>query len=164
MTNEEGFLYIIIFISFFIIMAGYITLTITYTILRQVKNKLFHEAIILAGIVLNFALLMNTNDISWLIIGTLFFAVPMIVLAPPVLIPDRLKVIPSLPRILICYTIIAVLDIILPFILIISEISMIPFLYWNTPLSNGLVYICLIICYLGIATVIYQLIGKYYRV
>ncbi|AAM06505.1 hypothetical protein [Methanosarcina acetivorans] len=164
MTNEEGFLYIILFISFFIILAGYTTLTITYTILRQVKNKLSYGAIILAGIVLNFALLKNTNDVSWLIIETLFFAVPMVVLAPPALIPDRLKAIPSFPRILICYTIIAVLDIILPFILIITEISMIPFIYWNTPLSNGLVYICLIIGYFGIATIIYQLIGKYYRV
>ncbi|WP_440947519.1 hypothetical protein ACSAZL_04395 [Methanosarcina sp. T3] len=160
MTNEEGFLYIIIFISFFITLAGCVTLTITYTILRQVKNKLFHEAIILAGIVLNFAILMNTNDISWLIIGTLFFAIPMIVLAPSVLIPDRLQAIPSFSRILICYTIIAVLDIILPFILIVTEISMISFIYWHTPLSNGLVYICLIIGYFGIATVIYQLIDK----
>ncbi|WP_156158802.1 hypothetical protein [Methanosarcina siciliae] len=140
------------------------TLTITYAILRQVKNKPFHEAITLAGIVLNFALLMNTNDISWLIMGTLFFAVPMIVLAPPVLISGRLKAIPSFSRILMCYTIIVVLDIVLPFILIITEISMTPFIYWNTPLSNGLVYICLIMGYFGIATVIYQLIGKYFSV
>ncbi|AKB27892.1 hypothetical protein MSSIT_1173 [Methanosarcina siciliae T4/M] len=88
----------------------------------------------------------------------------MIVLAPPVLISGRLKAIPSFSRILMCYTIIVVLDIVLPFILIITEISMTPFIYWNTPLSNGLVYICLIMGYFGIATVIYQLIGKYFSV
>jgi len=119
---------------------------------------------LLAGIVFNFAILMNMDDISWLIIGTLFFAVPMTVLAPLILIPDHLKSIPSFPWILICYSIIAVLDIILPFILIITEISMIPFIYWDTPLSNGLVYICLTIGYFGIAVIIYQLINRLHGV
>jgi len=56
------------------------------------------------------------------------------------------------------------MDIILPFVLIISEISMISLIYWATPLSNGPIYICLIRGFFGMAIAIYQLINKYYGV
>ncbi|HHV23464.1 MAG: hypothetical protein PHG79_02555 [Methanosarcina sp.] len=154
MTNAEGFLYIIIFISFFMFLVGCTTLTFVYFLLPQIKNKL---VIILGGIVLNFALFMG-GDINWLIIGTVCFAVPMTVLAPLVLIPTCLKKIPSFSRVFICYLIISVLYMILPFILIETEISMIPFLFFATPLSNGLVYICLIIGCFGLAVAFYKLI------
>lgn len=163
MTNHEGFLYIIIFISFFIFLTGCVTLSFAYIILRQVKNKLFSVAIIFAGIAFNFALFMN-GDVPWLIIGALCFAIPMTVLAPLILIPDHLKIVPNFTQILICYSIISVLDIILPFILVGTGISMIPFLYWATPLSNGLVYTCLIIGCFGLAVAVYQLINKFYGV
>jgi len=157
MTNTEGLLYIVLFISFIMFLVGCTTLTFVYFLLPQVKNKLSSVVIILAGIVLNFALFMG-GEISWLIIGTVCFAVPMAVLAPLVLIPTRLKKIPSFSRVLICYLIISIMYMILPFILIETEISMIPFLFFATPLSNGLVYICLMIGCFGLAVAIYKLI------
>jgi hypothetical protein len=161
MTNAEGFLYIIIFISFFMLLLGCTTLTFAYIILPQVKKKLFSISIILAGIVLNFTLFMN-NGVSWLIIGAICFAVPVTILSPLILTPNHLKITPSYSQVLICYLIISILCLILPFILIETEIAMIPFLYWATPLSNGLVYICLIIGCFVLAVFIYKLIDKLY--
>ena len=87
----------------------------------------------------------------------------MTILAP-LIIPDRLKTNLNFSRIITCYLIISVMDIILPFVLIISEISMISLIYWATPLSNGPIYICLIRGFFGMAIAIYQLINKYYGV
>ncbi|RXA20134.1 hypothetical protein EQO05_05965 [Methanosarcina sp. MSH10X1] len=159
MTNHEGFLYIIIFINFFMFLVGCTTLALAYVILPQVKNKLRSAAIILAGILLNFALFMD-GEISWLIAGAICFAVPMTVLIPLVLVPEHLKKIPDFPQVFICYLFIFILYMILPFILIETEISMIPFLYWATPLSNGLVYICLVIGCFGLAVAVYRLIKE----
>lgn len=138
-------------------LVGCTTLALAYVILLQVKNKLLSAAIILAGILLNFALFMD-GEISWLIAGAICFAVPMTVLIPLVLVPEHLKKIPDFPRVFICYLFIFILYMILPFILIETEISMIPFLYWATPLSNGLVYICLMIGCFGLAVAVYRLI------
>jgi hypothetical protein len=138
-------------------LVGCTTLALAYVILPQVKNKLLSAAIILAGILLNFALFMD-GEISWLIAGAICFAVPMTVLIPLVLVPEHLKKIPDFPRVFICYLFIFILYMILPFILIETEISMIPFLYWATPLSNGLVYICLMIGCFGLAVAVYRLI------
>ena len=157
MSNEEGFLYIIIFINFFMLLVGCTTLALAYIILPQVKNKLFSVAIILAGIILNFVLFMN-GGISWLITGAICFAVPMTVLVPLIIIPKHLKKILNFSQVFICYLFISILYMILPFILIETEISMIPFLYWATPLSNGLVYVCLMIGCFGLAVAVYRLI------
>lgn len=157
MSNEEGFLYIIIFINFFMLLVGCTTLALAYIILPQVKNKLFSVAIILAGIILNFVLFMN-GEISWLITGAICFAVPMTVLVPLIIIPKHLKKILNFSQVFICYLFISILYMILPFILIETEISMIPFLYWATPLSNGLVYVCLMIGCFGLAVAVYRLI------
>lgn len=159
MTNAEGFLYIIIFINFFMLLVGCTTLTLAYIILPQIKNKLFRIAIVLAGIVLNFTLFMN-SEVNWLIIGAICFSVPVTVLTPLILIPNYLKTIPNFFQVLICYLIISVLYLILPFLLIETGISMIPFLYWATPLSNGLVYICLITGCFGLTVAVYKLINK----
>jgi hypothetical protein len=157
MSNEEGFLYIIIFINFFMLLVGCTTLALAYITLPRVKNKLFSVAIILAGIILNFVLFMN-GGINWLITGAICFAVPMTVLVPLIIIPKHLKKILNFSQVFICYLFISILYMILPFILIETEISMIPFLYWATPLSNGLVYVCLMIGCFGLAVAVYRLI------
>ncbi len=61
---------------------------------------------------------------------------------------------------LVCYVLVAVMGVLLPFILIASGISMIPFIYWHTPFSNGLIYLCLMIGDVAAATVLYLLIDR----
>jgi hypothetical protein len=89
----------------------------------------------------------------------LFFAVPMAVLAPLYIMPKSFKKDLKPSHIVFCYLFLAYLNIVLPFILVSTGISMIPFIFWSTPLSNAVVYFCLISGWILIAIVFYKFIG-----
>ena len=112
---------------------------------------------------LNFLLFAQT-DPSWLLIGALLIGTPMAVLVPPFLIFDRAGKSLRLSHVMVCYVLVAVPGILLPFALIASGLSTIPFISWQTPLGRGLLYFCLIPGDIAVAETVFLLIGRVSRV
>ncbi len=159
MDVVEGFIYIIIFISLVVFLAGGGVAVAAAAVLRHLDDRLLRAAFLAAGMALNFLLFAET-DVSWLLIGALLIGTPMAVLVPPFLIFDRPGKSLRLSHVLVCYVLVAAPGILLPFALIASGLSMIPFIYWHTPLSNALLYLCLLLADIGVASVVYLLIGR----
>jgi len=146
MTNVEGFIGIIIIITLVMALVGCGVLVLAHAILSHLENRWLRAGVIVCGMAANWYLFCRA-DLSWLIIGSLLIAVPMAVLAPP-LVSEREA---CLRRLLARFAFMTVLISLLPFALIVTEISMIPFIYWHTPLSNAVVYLFLMIMAVGVS-------------
>ena len=94
-----------------------------------------------------------------MIAASILLGIPMAVLVPQYVFPSGYKLITGFSRVLLCYILIGILGAILPFIFIISGLSMSPFFFWHTPFSNGLVYFCLMAGIIGIATLIFWIMN-----
>lgn len=159
MDVVEGFIYIIILIGLLVFLAGGGVAVAAYAVLRHLNDPLLRAGLLAAGMALNFILFAET-DPSWLLIGALLIGTPMAVLVPPSLLFDRIGKDLRIFHVLICYVLVAVPGILLPFALIASGLSMIPFVSWQTPLGSGLIYLGLMLADIAVATAIYLLIGK----
>lgn len=158
MDVVEGFIYIIISIGLLVFLAGGGVAVAAYAVLRHLEERLMRAGLLAAGMALNFILFAQT-DPSWLLIGALLIGTPMAVLVPPFLIFDRIGKDLRIFHVLICYVLVAVPGILLPFGLIASGLSMIPFISWHTTLSSGLIYLGLMLADIAVATAIYLLIN-----
>lgn len=158
MTNVEGFIFIIIFVSLIMALVGCGVLMVVHTILSRMENRWIRTAVIIGGMAANWYLFCRA-DLSWLIIGSLLISVPMAVLAPPFVLDREV----NLPRVLTCFALMAVLVFLLPFALIVTEVSMIPFIYWHTPLSNAVVFLFLMAVVVGISSSFYRWMDRHHR-
>jgi hypothetical protein len=84
----------------------------------------------------------------------LFIGTPLAVLVPPFLFPSSYDLPLSFRRILRVYGVMWVIGAILPFLFVASGLSMVPVLYWHTPLSNGMIYLCLILGEIALAAIV----------
>ena len=104
-------------------------------------------------------LLFMQVDAPMLLLGALIFVVPMAVLIPPFVFSDWFGGEVRFTRILICDILVSFVGVFLPFLLVWSGLSMVPAIYWHTPLSSGLVYACVIALDIGLAAGIYRGLG-----
>ncbi|WP_342678594.1 hypothetical protein [Methanofollis sp. UBA420] len=158
MDVVEGFLFLVILFEVVACLIGLVLLGCFYTILAKTGDRLHHLGILILLAVLGFALLMQT-DAPTLLIGALAFGVPVAVLVPPFVVSGRSGETPGFRRVLVCDILVSVVGIFFPFLLVSSGLSMVPAIYWHTPLSNGVVYACVMAVNVGLATLLYRFLG-----
>jgi len=154
----EGFLYLIIIGEIILGLIGALLLAGTYALLQRTRHPGLRFAILLLGMGANFALFMN-GDASLLLAGALLLGLPMAVLLPPFLFPSLAGGAASLRRILLCYAILWVPGVAFPFLLVISGLSMVPAIFWHTPLSNAVIYAFLMVVDIALAAIVYRIAG-----
>ncbi len=158
MTNTEGLIFVYFIFYFFGGVIGALSLTAGYYLLRHIGNPLIGLIILITGMVINWVYAMQV-DAPMMIAASILLGIPMAVLVPQYVFHSGYKLIKGFSRVLICYSLIGILGAILPFIFIISGLSMSPFFFWHTPFSNGLVYFCLMAGIIGIATLIFWIMN-----
>lgn len=163
MTNVEGFLFMVILFGIIACLIGAVVLCIAYATLKRTKIPIIRTGIITLILVFGFLRLMPL-DAPMLLLGALASVVPMAVLVHPFVFPDlfpgRTNDTPRFARILLCYILVSAVGFFLPFIIVASGLSMMPEIYWHTPLSNGAVYACVIIFDVGLAEIFYRVMGR----
>lgn len=156
----EGIIFVVIIFYFFGGVIGALSLTAGYFLLRHIGNPLICLIILLTGMVINWVYAMR-GDAAMMIAASILLGIPMAVLVPQYVFPSGYKLITRYSRVLLCYSLVWVLGGILPFILVISGLSMSPFIFWHTPFSNGLIYICLMAGIIGVATLIFWIMNHF---
>jgi hypothetical protein len=96
------------------------------------------------------------GDAAMMLVMALFFGVPIAVLAPLAIRPFREENIASLSHIATCYLIVCAVSALYPYALVISGISMMPFIFWHNPISNGLVFGVAMLADIGIAAILFR--------
>jgi hypothetical protein len=135
----QGMGYLLLFIGFFLVVFGSIELTVIYTLMKRTTNRIIHQAIPAVMLLAGFLLLMRF-DASLLIFGSLLLVAPMAALIPPLVIPSFTNPESGLDRILICYIFVSIFTAVLLFTFSWSGLSMVPEVFWHTPLSNAVIF------------------------
>ncbi len=159
MTNVEGFLGIVIMIELTAGLIGCAIVSIGYFILEKINNRPFRLAVLLAGMAVSM-MYVGRGDAPMMLTLSLAFGIPLAVLVPPLCFPERIGGCPGIYGVLKCYAIIWVAGAILPFLFVVSGLSMVPFIYWHTPFSNAVVFVCLMFWNVVLATVVYRVLDR----
>jgi hypothetical protein len=154
-----GLLVVMILVMAVIILLGAAVLGVIYEILNLTKNRIIHLGIPVLVMVLGFYLFMKA-DAPTLVVITIFFVVPMAALLPAFLIPGLVEPKTGLKRIVLCYLLVSVFAVLFSFYVAVSHIWMIPEIYWTIPLSNAIIYACLVALELGLAFVVYRVMKE----
>jgi hypothetical protein len=96
-------------------------------------------------------------DALLLIFGSLLLVAPIAVLIPTLVIPSLIDPESGLDRILICYILVSIFGAVLLFAFSLSGLSMVPEVFWHTPLSNAIIFTGLIILDTLFAFFIYRI-------
>jgi hypothetical protein len=159
MVNDNfgaGMGYLLLFIGFFLVVSGSIEITVIYSILKRTTNRVIHVGIPAILLLLGFILLMRF-DASLLIFGSLLFVAPMAALIPPLVIPGLIDPETGLDRILICNIFVSIFGAGLLIAFALSGLSMVPEVFWHTPLSNAIIFAGVIILDTLFAFLIYRI-------
>jgi len=157
-SNTEGFLGLVILFVIIAGILGVVLLSLVYAILSRTNNRMIRIGLTAVVMGAGFLLLMPL-DAPMLLVGALVFVVPMAVLIPPFVDFPRSGDDVRFTRVLTCDILVSAVGASLPFLLVLSGLSMVPALYWHTPLSNGAVYACVIALDILLATLIYHGLG-----
>lgn len=158
MDIVEGFLFLVILFEVVACLIGLVLLGCVHALLTRTGDRLHRLGILVLVAVLGFALLMQT-DAPTLLIGALAFGVPVTVLAPPFVFSGRSSETPGFRRVLACGILVSAAGIVLPFLFVSSGLSMVPAIYWHTPLSNGVIYAGVMALDIGLAMLMYRALG-----
>ncbi|MDE4908149.1 hypothetical protein L0665_05945 [Methanogenium marinum] len=158
MSNVEGFLFMVILFEIVAGIMGVVLLSIVYAVLSRTENRIIRLGLPALVMAAGFVLFMPI-DVPMLLVGALIFVVPMAVLIFPFVFSHWFGEDVRFTRILICDILVSVVGVFLPHLLVWSGLSMVPAIYWHTPLSNGIVYACVIALDIGLAAIIYRGLG-----
>lgn len=157
MTGTDGFLVVFIVATFFFGMFGSCVLTLAHLILARIQSPpgrlVFLMAVMAAGMVF----LVRFDTLMMMDIA-LAISVPFAVLVSPLCFPQYIGGPPGMWRILQCYLVIYIVGTIVPLLMYGTEISMVPWIFWHTPLSNGFIYVFMMLGYTGLAIVVFRIL------
>ena len=160
MTNTEGLLGVLIIIEVVLGLIGCCVISIAYAILVKIQSRPIRLTVLISGMAVNLVYFIQI-DAPMMLTGALALGIPMAVLVPPLCFPKNIVEPAGLVRILHSYAVIWIVGAILPFLFVVSGLSMVPWVFWHTPLSNGLIYVCLMLGNIGLATVVYRGFDKW---
>lgn len=153
----SGFLAVFIAATVFGGMLGCCVLTIAHTILARIQSSRRRIVLLLTALGVVMVLLVQLDTLMMMYVA-LAIAVPFAVLVPPLCFPQYIGGRPGMWRIVQCYIVIYIAGIIVSFIF---YGAMTPWVFWHTPLSNGFIYVCMILGYTGLAFVIFRMLDRW---
>lgn len=159
MTNAEGFLFIVILLEGVAIFIGAALLFILFIILRKIEYRILRFLIIFLVVLLGFIRIIEAGA-PMILTFALAFGVPMAVLIPPFVLSEEKWRTISESVILTCYIAVSIIGALFPYILVASRLSMNPFIYWHTSLSNGIVLLAAMVIYISLALLVYRFLDR----
>jgi hypothetical protein len=139
---------------------GFCSLRVIHFIVSRVRNVSYRLLILLGLIVINWILFLRF-DATAMIMGSFLLGIPASVLIPKFGFPSNENVPVTLSRIIPCYFFVW-LGVDLFFLYFgWSGLFMLPFFFWDTPLSNGVLYASLIAGCIGLAALLYWLMNRW---
>jgi hypothetical protein len=157
MSFTDGLLGIVVLLEIFLI--GVVILWFVYLVLGKIENRTLRLIILVLAMAISFFRIAGA-DASMLLAGTLVYGLPIAILVPPFVFPDRTREPITFRRIVICDFLVSAVGAFLPFFLVMSGLSMVPFIFWHTPYSNGVIYICAMLFDMGFAALIYHVMKE----
>jgi len=148
-------LYLVMFtVMGFVVVMGMALLALFYLISTKTSNKRLCAAmpafVMLAGF-----LWLKDVDASDIVAASVLFVAPMAALLVPFLFPEFTGPRTGANRIAACGLIVSLVAVGFTFFFMMSGLAMVPWIYWHTPVSNGLVYGGLVLGYTAVAAGIY---------
>jgi hypothetical protein len=156
LTNAEGFLGIVIAIELAAGLIGCVIAAIVFFVLDKIKNRPLRLFVLLAGMAASL-MYVGRGDAPMMLTLALAFGIPLAVLVPPLCFPERIGGSRGISGIMKCYAVVWIIGAILPLLFVASGLSMIPFIFWHSPFSNGVIFICLMVWNVVLATAIYRI-------
>ena len=151
---------ILFLIDAFFIFAGVVVLSVVREILRWIPSRLLRAGIILGILAVGF-LYLSRADTPTLLTGALAFVPPMAALVPLYLVDRGTGNDPGYSRIILCDLLVSAAGAVLLFFFDRSGLTMMPVVYWHTPVSNGMFYILAFLLCLAGAALVYVLMQQY---
>ncbi|MFA5296485.1 MAG: hypothetical protein WC382_13340 [Methanoregulaceae archaeon] len=156
----SGFVVVFIAVTVFLGLVGCCVLTIAHTILARIQSRPSRLLFLLIAMAVGMVFLVQLDTLM-MMDAALAFSVPFAVLVLSSCFPQYIGGQPRMWRIFQCYIVIYIVGIIVSLLFYGSGLAMIPWIYWHTALSNGLIYVCLILGYTGLAIVVFRIIDKW---
>lgn len=157
---ETGPLYLpMLTIMAFIVILGGALLALIYLVSTRTPNRLLRAAAPVAVMLLGIIWLRDT-DAGNIIAASVLFVAPMAALIVPFLFPGFTGPKTGIRRIVACDLIVSIVMVGFTFFFVLSGLSMIPWIYGHTPLSNSVVYACVIAADLVLAAVVYFILNR----
>lgn len=156
----DGFLVMFIVATIFFGMFGSGVLTLAHLILARIQSRPGRLVILLAVMAAGMVFLVRFDTLMMMEIA-LAISVPFAVLVPPSCFPHYIGGQPGMWKILQCYIAIYIIGTIVPVLFYGTGLSMVPWIFWHTPRSNGFIYVCMMLGYTGLAIVVFRIIHRW---
>jgi len=160
MTETAGFLVVFIVTTIFLGMFGCCVLTLAHIILARIQRRSSRLVFLLIAIMVGMVFLVQFDTLM-MMSAALALSVPFAVLVPSLCFPQYIGGQPRMWRILQCYIVIYIVGTIVHILFYGTGISMIPWIFWHTALSNGFIYVCMMLGYTGLAIIVFRIIHRW---
>jgi hypothetical protein len=152
---ESGPLYLpMLTIMAFVVVLGAALLVLIWLMGTRTPNRFLRTAAPVAVMILGIIWLKDT-DAGNIVAASVLFVAPMAALIPPFLFPGFTGPETGINRIVACDLVVSLFGVGLTFFFVLSGLSMIPWIYWHTPVTNGVVYSVVIALYVFLAAGVY---------
>lgn len=153
---ETGPLYLpMLTIMAFVMILGAALLALIYLVSTRTPNRLLRAAAPVAVMLLGIIWLKDT-DAGNIVAASVLFVAPMAALIIPFLFPGFVGPKTGIRRIVACDLVVSIVMVGFTFYFVLSGLSMVPWIYGHTPLSNSVVYACVIAGNLLLAAAVYK--------
>lgn len=158
MTSSDGFGegmgYLLLFVGFFLVVFGTLELAVICSLLKRTTRRSIRLGVPAVLLGAGFLLLMRL-DAPLVIFGSIVLVAPAAALLPTLVIPGPGD--PGPDRILVNYITVAVFNAGLLFVFMLSGLSMDPGIFWHTPLSNAIIFACVLLLDTLFALLVYRI-------
>ena len=138
----------------FIVVMGTALLALIWLVSTRTTNRFLRTAAPVAVMLLGILWLKDV-DAGDIVAASVLFVAPMAALVPPFLFPSFTGPRTGIKRIVACDLVVSILAVGFSIYFVQSGLSMVPWIYWHSPFSNGVVYLCLVVGYVLIAAGVY---------
>ena len=143
----------------FIVIMGAALLALIYLVSTRTSNRFLRTAAPVAVMLLGILWLKDT-DAGDIVAASVLFVAPMAALIIPFLFPGFVGMKTGINRIVACDLVVSLFTAGFAFFFVGSGLSMVPWIYWHNPLSNGLVYASVIAGDLLLAAGVYTVMER----
>jgi len=157
MDVVEGFLGLIILFDVVLFTAGFVVLFLLFVFLKTMNNRWIRFGVLSLPAILGFIYAYRADASMLLVFGMLPAGVPTAVLLTPFVFSKSDQTIPQFKQVFLCDVIVSCVAAFIPFFIVFSGISMVPFIYRHTLSSNSIVYVCALALYILLAACIYRI-------
>lgn len=159
MAGSDPLYLVMLTIMAFIMILGAALLALIYLVSTRTPNRFLRTAAPVAVMLLGIIWLKDT-DAGNIVAASVLFVAPMAALVIPFLFPGFAGPKTGIKRIVACDLVVSIVTVGFAFWFVLSGLSMVPWIYGHTPVSNSVVYGCVIAVDLVLAAGVYVILER----